>query len=80
LVFNAVSTSAKAQASNYRFCTIEPNTALVNVPDEPSIVAALGETQSHRAHPNRNCGYCRPGTCASKGEGLGNKFLANIAK
>ena len=33
-LFNAVSTSAKAQASNYRFCTIEPNTGLVNVPDE----------------------------------------------
>ncbi len=32
-LFNAVSNSAKAQASNYRFCTIEPNTGLVNVPD-----------------------------------------------
>ena len=33
-LFNAVSNSAKAQASNYRFCTIEPNTGLVDVPDE----------------------------------------------
>ena len=33
-LFNAVSNSAKAQASNYRFCTIEPNVGLVNVPDE----------------------------------------------
>ncbi len=32
-LFNAVSNSAKAQASNYRFCTIEPNVGLVNVPD-----------------------------------------------
>ncbi len=32
-MFNAVSNSAKAQANNYRFCTIEPNTGLVNVPD-----------------------------------------------
>jgi ribosome-binding ATPase YchF (GTP1/OBG family) len=32
-LFNAVSNSAKAQASNYRFCTIEPNMGLVNVPD-----------------------------------------------
>ena len=32
-LFNAVSNSAKAQASNYRFCTIEPNIGLVNVPD-----------------------------------------------
>ena len=33
-LFNAVSNSAKAQASNYRFCTIEPNVGLVNVPDK----------------------------------------------
>ena len=33
-LFNAVSISAKAQASNYRFCTIEPNVGLVDVPDE----------------------------------------------
>ena len=33
-LFNAVSNSAKAQASNYRFCTIEPNIGLVDVPDE----------------------------------------------
>jgi ribosome-binding ATPase YchF (GTP1/OBG family) len=32
-LFNAVSNSAKAQASNYRFCTIEPNVGLVDVPD-----------------------------------------------
>ena len=33
-LFNAVSNSAKAQASNYRFCTIEPNVGQVDVPDE----------------------------------------------
>jgi ribosome-binding ATPase YchF (GTP1/OBG family) len=33
-LFNAVSNNAKAQASNYRFCTIEPNVGLVDVPDE----------------------------------------------
>src|SRR5687768_18350418 len=33
-LFNAVSNSAKAQASNYRFCTIDPNIGLVDVPDE----------------------------------------------
>ena len=32
-LFNAVSNNAKAQASNYRFCTIEPNVGLVDVPD-----------------------------------------------
>ena len=46
-LFNAVSNSAKAQASNYRFCTIEPNVGLVDVPDlRLSKLAAL-------VHPNR---------------------------
>ncbi|MFN8243140.1 MAG: redox-regulated ATPase YchF [Ferruginibacter sp.] len=78
-LFNAVSNSAKAQASNYRFCTIEPNVGLVDVPDERiAKLAAL-------VNPNRTvptqieivdiAGLVRG---ASKGEGLGNKFLANI--
>ncbi len=78
-LFNAVSNSAKAQASNYRFCTIEPNIGLVDVPDERlNRLAAL-------VNPNRIvpaqieivdiAGLVRG---ASKGEGLGNKFLANI--
>jgi len=78
-LFNAVSSSAKAQASNYRFCTIEPNVGLVDVPDER--LYKLAEL----VHPNRIvptqieivdiAGLVRG---ASKGEGLGNKFLANI--
>jgi GTP-binding protein YchF len=78
-LFNAVSSSAKAQASNYRFCTIEPNVGLVDVPDER--IDKLAEL----VHPNRTvptqieivdiAGLVRG---ASKGEGLGNKFLANI--
>lgn len=78
-LFNAVSNSAKAQASNYRFCTIEPNVGLVDVPDER--ISKLEEL----VKPNRTV----PTTIefvdiaglvkgASKGEGLGNKFLANI--
>jgi ribosome-binding ATPase len=78
-LFNAVSNSAKAQASNYRFCTIEPNVGLVDVPDERlDKLAAL-------VNPNRTvptqieivdiAGLVKG---ASKGEGLGNKFLANI--
>ena len=78
-LFNAVSNSAKAQASNYRFCTIEPNVGLVDVPDTRlQKLAAL-------VHPNRIvptqieivdiAGLVRG---ASKGEGLGNKFLGNI--
>ena len=78
-LFNAVSTSAKAQASNYRFCTIEPNIGLVDVPDER--LNKLAEL----VNPNRIvptqieivdiAGLVKG---ASKGEGLGNKFLANI--
>ncbi len=78
-LFNAVSNSAKAQASNYRFCTIEPNVGLVNVPD-----ARLNKLEE-LVKPNRVvptqieivdiAGLVRG---ASKGEGLGNKFLANI--
>jgi GTP-binding protein YchF len=78
-LFNAVSSSAKAQASNYRFCTIEPNVGLVDVPDERL------EKLAELVHPERVvptqieivdiAGLVRG---ASKGEGLGNKFLANI--
>jgi len=78
-LFNAVSNSAKAQASNYRFCTIEPNIGLVNVPDERlDKLAAL--VKPERIVPTQIeivdiAGLVRG---ASKGEGLGNKFLANI--
>src|ERR1700754_2814143 len=78
-LFNAVSNSAKAQASNYRFCTIEPNTGLVDVPDER--IDKLAElVKPERTVPTQVgivdiAGLVRG---ASKGEGLGNKFLANI--
>lgn len=78
-LFNAVSNSAKAQASNYRFCTIEPNTGLVNVPDHR--LNKLAElVVPDRIVPTQIeivdiAGLVRG---ASKGEGLGNKFLANI--
>jgi GTP-binding protein YchF len=78
-LFNAVSNSAKAQASNYRFCTIEPNVGLVDVPDFR--LTKLAElVQPNRIVPTQIeivdiAGLVRG---ASKGEGLGNKFLANI--
>lgn len=78
-LFNAVSNSAKAQASNYRFCTIEPNVGLVNVPD-PRLNKLSELVQPQRIVPTQIeivdiAGLVRG---ASKGEGLGNKFLANI--
>src|SRR6201991_2508711 len=78
-LFNAVSSSAKAQASNYRFCTIEPNTGLVDVPDDR--LAKLAKlVKPDRIVPTQIeivdiAGLVKG---ASKGEGLGNKFLANI--
>ena len=78
-LFNAVSNSAKAQASNYRFCTIEPNTGLVDVPDER--IDKLAElVKPDRTVPTQLGIVDIAGLVkgASKGEGLGNKFLANI--
>lgn len=78
-LFNAVSNSAKAQASNYRFCTIDPNVGLVDVPDlrlnklaELVNPARIVPTQIEIVDI---AGLVRG---ASKGEGLGNKFLGNI--
>lgn len=78
-LFNAVSSSAKAQASNYRFCTIEPNVGLVDVPD-PRLNKLAELVIPNRIVPTQIeivdiAGLVRG---ASKGEGLGNKFLANI--
>lgn len=78
-LFNAVSNSAKAQASNYRFCTIEPNIGLVDVPD-PRILKLAELVNPNRIVPTQIeivdiAGLVKG---ASKGEGLGNKFLANI--
>lgn len=78
-LFNAVSNSAKAQASNYRFCTIEPNVGLVDVPD--GRLSKLAELIiPNRIVPTQMeivdiAGLVKG---ASKGEGLGNKFLGNI--
>src|SRR6187399_1418956 len=78
-LFNAVSNSAKAQASNYRFCTIDPNVGLVDVPD-PRMNKLAELVKPNRTVPTQIeivdiAGLVRG---ASKGEGLGNKFLANI--
>lgn len=78
-LFNAVSNSAKAQASNYRFCTIEPNVGLVNVPDE-RLDALAKIVNPERILPTTIEFVDIAGLVkgAASGEGLGNKFLANI--
>ncbi|MEZ5017935.1 MAG: redox-regulated ATPase YchF [Flavipsychrobacter sp.] len=78
-LFNAVSNNAQAQASNYRFCTIEPNVGMVDVPDER--IDKLAElVNPDRVLPTTIEFVDIAGLVkgASKGEGLGNKFLANI--
>jgi len=78
-LFNALTATASAEAANFPFCTIEPNTGRVAVPDERlAIISAI--TKSARIVPTQLefvdiAGLVRG---ASKGEGLGNKFLANI--
>jgi GTP-binding protein YchF len=74
-----VSNNAKAQASNYRFCTIDPNVGQVDVPDfRMDKLAEL--VQPQRTVPTTIEFVDIAGLVkgASKGEGLGNKFLANI--
>jgi ribosome-binding ATPase len=78
-LFNAVSNSAKAQASNYRFCTIEPNIGLVDVPDD-RLYKLSDLVKPNKIVPTQIelvdiAGLVKG---ASKNEGLGNKFLANI--
>jgi ribosome-binding ATPase len=78
-LFNALTRTAAAQAQNYPFCTIEPNTGEVAVPDSRlETIARLAK--SPRVVPTRLTFVDIAGLVrgASRGEGLGNKFLANI--
>ena len=75
-LFNALTNSQKAKASNYAFCTIEPNKAIVEVPDERLNKIAKIEN-SKNIIPTQLTFIDIAGLVknASKGEGLGNKFL-----
>ncbi len=78
-LFNALTRTAAAQAANYPFCTIEPNTGEVAVPDER--LGKIAEIASSKdIIPARMSFVDIAGLVrgASKGEGLGNQFLANI--
>lgn len=78
-LFNALVANAKAEAANFPFCTIEPNIGVVSVPDERlDVLAKL--SQSEKIVPTRVEFVDIAGLVkgASKGEGLGNQFLANI--
>ncbi|MBA2687442.1 MAG: redox-regulated ATPase YchF, partial [Gemmatimonadaceae bacterium] len=77
-LFNAL-TSAKAEAANYPFCTVEPNVGMVEVPD-PRIAAIAEIVQPKKSVPAVVQFVDIAGLVkgAAEGEGLGNKFLANI--
>src|SRR5438034_9002958 len=78
-LFNAPTETAAAQAANYPFCTIEPNVGDVAVPeprlDKLAAIAGSKEIIPARINFVDVAGLVRG---ASKGEGLGNQFLANI--
>ena len=78
-LFNALVANAKADAANFPFCTIDPNVGVVAVPDERlGVLAKI--SQSEKIVPTRIEFLDIAGLVkgASKGEGLGNQFLANI--
>ena len=78
-LFNALTETAAAEAANYPFCTIEPNTGRVAVPD-PRLDALAALAQSQNIIPTQLEFVDIAGLVqgASKGEGLGNQFLASI--
>jgi GTP-binding protein YchF len=77
-LFNALS-NAKAEAANYPFCTIEPNVGVITVPDERlQILEGLAKPQRVLPAVIEFVDIAGLVKGASKGEGLGNKFLANI--
>ncbi|MCF8477346.1 MAG: redox-regulated ATPase YchF [Pseudolabrys sp.] len=78
-LFNALTQTAAAQAANYPFCTIEPNVGEIAVPD-PRLEKLCAIAKSQEIIPTRITFVDIAGLVrgASKGEGLGNKFLATI--
>ena len=78
-LFNALTSSKKAQAANFPFCTIDPNIGIVDVPDKRLEKIHLITKSKKKIHTNITfvdiAGLVKG---ASKGEGLGNKFLAHV--
>jgi hypothetical protein len=78
-LFNALTNSSKAQAANFPFCTIDPNVGIVPVPDER--LEKLIEVSKSKKKINTTISFVDIAGLvegASKGEGLGNKFLSHI--
>ena len=78
-LFNAVTQSRKAMAANYRFCTIEPNTGVVTVPDDRlEVLSILSKSQKIVPAVFEFVDIAGLVKGASEGEGLGNQFLGHI--
>ncbi len=78
-LFNAVTQTRKAMAANYRFCTIEPNTGVVTVPDERlEVLAKMSSSQKVIPAVFEFVDIAGLVKGASTGEGLGNQFLGHI--
>ncbi|MDX8414972.1 redox-regulated ATPase YchF [Intestinicryptomonas porci] len=78
-LFNALTRSRKAEAANYPFCTIEPNVGVVEVPDSRlAVLKGIAKTNVVIPAAVEFVDIAGLVAGASKGEGLGNKFLANI--
>ena len=78
-LFNALTQTAAAQAANYPFCTIEPNVGRVGVPDRRlDVLAKIGKSQKIIPTSLEFVDIAGLVRGASRGEGLGNQFLANI--
>ena len=78
-LFNALTNSSKAQAANFPFCTIDPNVGVVPVPDER--LNSLAKISKSKKIINTTISFVDIAGLvkgASKGEGLGNKFLSHI--
>ena len=78
-LFNALTNSSKAQAENFPFCTIDPNIGIVPVPDER--IDRLSEISGSKKKIHTTISFVDIAGLvkgASKGEGLGNKFLSHI--
>jgi GTP-binding protein YchF len=78
-LFNALTNSSKAQAENFPFCTIDPNVGIVPVPDDR--LNKLVEISNSKKKINTTISFVDIAGLvkgASKGEGLGNKFLSHI--
>tara|TARA_B100001121_G_C18598604_1_gene578355 strand:+ start:33 stop:818 length:786 start_codon:yes stop_codon:yes gene_type:complete len=78
-LFNALTNSSKAQAANFPFCTIDPNIGVVPVPDERLInLAKISNSKKTISTTISFVDIAGLVKGASKGEGLGNKFLSHI--